>query len=616
MVQLPEKHAKDPIIQIQGSSESSLLFLVTKQGNMYIIDAWNGVVVHQCKITDNCVFATAPDLSSPNTFVGVTNRGQVLRVKIGTDLISVLQNQPDQHIQSLADELASRMSIEAQEPAVAVPTFASQQAGDEESEIEEQLKAINLQSDQETLVQVLMSCAAAGKLDKFTRTAYYTQNLPFLESFLVEGDNPGAVPTVLGALFDCDADEPSIKHLLDAVGGKCPTVEVIETANKRNQLRLLLPWLEERSKADTTEEIHTTLAKIYIDFNHDPDTFLEENQFYNGAEIGRYLEDRGDPQLAFIAYKKDNVDEKVLEFTSRHHMLAKQVKYLLQRQDAELWGKVLDSYEDPYEEQRFFDEITEQIENCEAEEISVVIRAFMNASKEMGMIQVLEKVVLGGSSFASNTSLQNLLLLTLIKGTTPANKDKVMRTLQRLDNYAVDLGPIALQYDLPEEAIFVFEKHEDYCSAVNVMLDDMHSLPKATTYAEKVNRADVWSAVGKAQLEESHLEDAIDCYMNAEDATVMSVLISAARAHGNCYPALVKYLKLIKETCAGEQQRVDTELIWIYLVTGATEALKTHLDSQQTLSPEVLKAIYQKGQEDGQVSAGSETAALLSEYVG
>ncbi len=87
--------------------------------------------------------------------------------------------------------------------------------------------------------------------------------------------NPGRLPIVVGGLLDVDCSEDVIKGLMAVVRGQFSTDELVEEVEKRNRLKLLLPWLESRVHEGTTEPAtHNALAKIYIDANNNPERFL------------------------------------------------------------------------------------------------------------------------------------------------------------------------------------------------------------------------------------------------------------------------------------------------------------------------------------------------------
>ena len=59
---------------------------------------------------------------------------------------------------------------------------------------------------------------------------------------------------------------------------------------------------------------------------------------------------------------------------------------------------------------------TALIESNDPDDVSVTVRAFMDAKMPSELMELLEKLVLEESSFNNNRNLQNLLILTAIKG--------------------------------------------------------------------------------------------------------------------------------------------------------------------------------------------------------
>ena len=77
----------------------------------------------------------------------------------------------------------------------------------------------------------------------------------------ISADLPGSVYSVV-----------NIRSLL----GQFSTDELVEQVEKRNRLKLLLPWLETRIHDGSTEPAtHNALAKIYIDSNNNPERFVQ-----------------------------------------------------------------------------------------------------------------------------------------------------------------------------------------------------------------------------------------------------------------------------------------------------------------------------------------------------
>lgn len=94
----------------------------------------------------------------------------------------------------------------------------------------------------------------------------------------VQKVNPARTPVVIGGLLDVDCDESIIKGLLMSVTGSLPVDQLVEEVEKRNRLKLILPWLELRVQENSQDPaVYNALAKIYIDSNNNPEAFLREN---------------------------------------------------------------------------------------------------------------------------------------------------------------------------------------------------------------------------------------------------------------------------------------------------------------------------------------------------
>jgi len=114
--------------------------------------------------------------------------------------------------------------------------------------------------------------------------------------------------------------------------------------------------------------------------------------------------------------------------------------------------------------------------------------------------------------------------LTAIK----ADKGKVMDYINRLDNYeGTELAAIAQedQYQLYDEALCIYKKFNENHEAVKVLLYKLNNVRGAQEFAEKINTPEVWTEVGKAQLNENMLKEAIESFIKAQNPSAyMSVI--------------------------------------------------------------------------------------------
>lgn len=390
----------------------------------------------------------------------------------------------------------------------------------------------------------------------------YRNNLQKYIEIYVQKVNPSRLPVVVGGLLDVDCSEDTIKQLIHVVRGQFSTDELVEEVEKRNRLKLLLPWLEARLHEGCVEPAtHNAVAKIYIDSNNNPERFLKENQFYDSKVVGKYCEKR-DPHLACIAYERGSCDKELIKVCNENSLFKSEARYLVKRRDPDLWAEVLIE-SNPFRRQ-LIDQVVQTAlsETQDPEDISVTVKAFMTADLPNELIELLEKIVLDNSAFSDHRNLQNLLILTAIK----ADRTRVMEYINRLDNYdAPDIANIAIQSELYEEAFAIFKKFEVNTSAIQVLIEHIKNLDRAYEFAERCNEAAVWSALAKAQLSENLVKEAIDSYIKAGDPSAYMDVVTATQKTGS-WEDLVRYLQMARKKA--RESHIESELIYAYAKTG------------------------------------------------
>ncbi|KAI8900004.1 hypothetical protein BC833DRAFT_583645 [Globomyces pollinis-pini] len=389
----------------------------------------------------------------------------------------------------------------------------------------------------------------------------------------VQKVNSARTPEVIGALMDVDCDDNIIKNLLLSVTGPIPVATLIVETEKRNRLKIALPWLENKAREGSNDvEVYNALGKIYIDTNNNAETFLKENQFYDAKVVGQHCEKK-DPYLAFIAYQRGQCDLDLIRITNQNSMFKQQARYLVARRDADLWNMVLNP-DNSYRRQ-LIDQVvaTALPETQDPEDVSISVKAFMAADLPNELIELLEKLVLEGATFSENRNLQNLLILTAIK----ADKTRVMDYIKRLDNFdAPDIANIAIGSDLFEEAFTIYNKYEQFSDAMVVLITYIKDIVRASEYAERVDISDVWSKLGKAQLDASAVHDAIESYLKAADYTNHAEVIEVA-SRNNKFEELVKFLQIARKTV--REALIESELIFAYAKTGRLAELEDFISS-------------------------------------
>lgn len=396
----------------------------------------------------------------------------------------------------------------------------------------------------------------------------YQNNLQRFIEIYVQQVNPSRAPQVIAALLDVDCEESAIQKLLVSIQGQLSIDELVDETEKRNRLKLIAPYLENKIREGSQDPaVFNAIAKIYIDSNQNPEAFLKQNQFYNAEVVGKYCEKR-DPFLAYIAYEHGGCDLDLIRITNENSMLKHQARYLVKRRNPELWATVLDAG-NSYRAQLIDQVVSTSLpETQDAEDVSVTVKAFMAADLPNELINLLEKLVLEGSTFNDNRNLQNLLILTAIK----ADKTRVMDYINRLNNYdAPDIANIAIGSDLFEEAFAIFKKNNQDAEAISVLLDKIGDVDRAAQFAERVDLPEVWSKLGTAQLTSGRIESAIDSYIKANDPQNYQQVIKVAGESGK-YDELVKFLQAARQKI--REPVVESELIFAFAKTGRLSELE------------------------------------------
>ena len=388
---------------------------------------------------------------------------------------------------------------------------------------------------------------------------YKNQFFKFIEVY-VQQVNPGNTPQVVAGLLDVDCDESIIKLLLMLVLGRVPIKELVSEVEKRNRLKILLPFLEKTLEGGSNDqEVFNTLAKIYIDSNNNPEKFLEANNVYDTLVVGKYCEKR-DPYLAYICYSKGGNDEELINITNENKMYKYQARYLLKKSDFELWSRVLAPGNDEHRRHLVDQVISTGIpELADPEPISVTVKAFMENDLPQELIELLEKIILEPSPFNDNTSLQGLLILTAIK----ADPLRVMNYIEKLDKFdPEEIAPLCIENQLYEEAFEIYDKFEMRSAAMRVLVEDIMSLDRGEQYATKhSDDLELWYQLGTAQLNGLRILEAIDLYVKSKKPDNYEQVIEIAE-HGGKEEELVAFLDMARETL--REPVIDGALINCY----------------------------------------------------
>lgn len=370
-------------------------------------------------------------------------------------------------------------------------------------------------------------------------------------------------PKVVGVLLDLKAaQEVYLMKLILSVKNMVPVGELVNEIEKRGKLKMLHNFLESKIADGSTDvEVHSGVAKVYIESNINAEHFLLTNPYYDSRLVGKFCEKRN-PYLAFIAYRRGLCDDELFAVTNDNSLFKEQARYVVDRENADLWARVLDS-KNPFRKL-----VVEQITSTalpqtkEPEKIAAAVKAFMVANQPEVLMDLLEKLVVdtSGTAFRRNKNLQNLLILTAIK----SERERVMEYINRLDNFdAGDVANIAIGAELYEEAYAIYQKFDRQDDAIDVLINHIKDFDRAAEYAAKADRAEVWSLLGRSMVESGVIAEGVKCLMRAKDPTHYVLVIESSREHASDddYNVVVKYLMVVRKRI-DDLKLVDTEIVY------------------------------------------------------
>ncbi|KAN0035940.1 hypothetical protein ACTA71_005234 [Dictyostelium dimigraforme] len=428
---------------------------------------------------------------------------------------------------------------------------------------------------------LIIVCDRYEFISDLTNYLYKNNLSKYIEAY-VQKINPVNTPLVVGALLDLDCQEDYLRNLIMSVRNMCPADSLVEQVEKRNRLKLLLPWLEARvAEGNIDAAVHNALAKIYIDSNKNPEAFLLHNQFYDSKVVGKYCEKR-DPYLSFVAYKRGLCDYELIEVTNKNTLFKNQARYLVERQDPDLWSYVL-SDQNEYK-RSLIDQVVQTAlpESTNATEVSATVKAFMDANLPNELIELLEKIVLEGKEFKTAKELQNLLILTAIR----ADKSRVTDYINRLDNFdGSKLAPIAIESQLYEEAFFMYKKFQFNVEAIDVLITHIGSIERAHDFAERCNQTEVYSKLGVAQLKAEMVNECIESFIKANDTEHYQEVIAAAQRKDE-YEDLVKFLQMCRKKI--KEPAIESELIFAYAKVNKLAEMEDFINSPNSAHIQVV----------------------------
>jgi clathrin heavy chain len=264
---------------------------------------------------------------------------------------------------------------------------------------------------------------------------------------------------------------------------------------------------------------------------------------------------------------------ELINLTNVNSMFKQQARYLVARRNLELWASVLKA-ENSFRRQLIDNVVSTALpETLDPEDVSVTVKAFMTAELPNELIGLLEKLVLEGNTFNDNRNLQNLLILTAMT----ADKSRVMDYIKKLDSFdAPDIANIAITSELFEEAYVIYDKYDQHIDAMNVIVSYLKDISRGQIYAEKIEKPEVWSRLGKALIDNMQVSEAVDAYLKAQDPSNFTQIIASGKKHEK-YEELVKYLNFARKHV--RDAFIESELLFAFAKTNRIAEMEEFISS-------------------------------------
>ncbi|KAK7861494.1 clathrin heavy chain 1 [Quercus suber] len=581
----PPDFADDFPVAMQISQKYNLIYVITKLGLLFVYDMETATAVYRNRISPDPIFLTA-EASSLGGFYAVNRRGQVLLATVNEQTIVPFVSGQLNNLE-LAVNLAKRGNLPGAEQ-LSVPVQAGQTP---------------------PLLQYFGTLLTRGKLNAFeslelSRLVVNQNKKNLLENWLAEdklecseelGDlvKVGYTPDYLFLLQTILRSDPqgavNFALMMSQMEGGCPVDynTITDLFLQRNLIREATAFLLDVLKPNLPEHgfLQTKVLEInLVTFPNVADAILANGMFshYDRPRIGQLCEKAGLYIRALQKTKNFLMEAKLpdarplINVCDRFGFVPDLTHYLYSNNmlryiegyvqkvnpgNAPLVvGQLLDD-ECPEDfikglilSVRSLLPVEPLVEECEKRNRLRLLTQFLEHLVSEGS----QDIVLQNSAFSGNFNLQNLLILTAIK----ADPSRVMDYINRLDNFdGPAVGEVAVEAQLYEEAFAIFKKFNLNVQAVNVLLDNIRSIERAVEFAFRVEEDAVWSQVGKAQLREGLVSDAIESFIRADDATQFLDVIRASE-DADVYHDLVRYLLMVRQKV--KEPKVDSELIYAY----------------------------------------------------
>ena len=251
-------------------------------------------------------------------------------------------------------------------------------------------------------------------------------------------------------------------------------------------------------------------------------------------------------------------DHQLVEFTSKRGLFLRQARYCVERKDRDLWKRVLS--EENEHRRSLIDQVvaTALPLSRKPDEVSSTAKAFMNAELPHELIEVLERMVLGGAGPAEPAAAESK---EQPRGAGP--DEGTFGNNQSLQTLLIRMAKMCVSdtHKLYEEGLLILKKFKCGAEAIHVLLYDLKDMQRAQEFAADFDEPKVWSKLGRCQLDSDQVQESIESFLKARDAQHYRDVMSAADKcdKAEMYAGYVEYLKMVPSTEFAEYCGADPD---------------------------------------------------------
>merc|ERR1711871_533508 len=141
--------------------------------------------------------------------------------------------------------------------------------------------------------------------------------------------------------------------------------------------------------------------------------------------------------------------------------------------------------------------------------------------------------------------------------------------------------------ELFEEAFAIYDKFKLYEEGIAVLIQNVGDLDRAFEYAERIDKADVWSTLGKAQIMAKNVSAAIASFIKAQDASDYLNVIQVSNEAGE-WEELTKFLKMARAEGGLKDPAVDSEIVFALAKANSLAALEDFINGPNIAQIQVV----------------------------